>query len=159
MCIRDSSYEAHLKYSNANWLVAAKSVLGSNLTQASMLGGYGIKSKDTKTGKQEYASILNSSSWVNVVYGKKWKPGVFLGYIKNLGTGDAVTQLYGTGTDVDQLATVGAELTYNVAHWKFGLEYTFSSAWYGSMDTSNGKIKDTHSISNHRVVGVAMFMF
>lgn len=62
-------------------------------------------------------------------------------------------------TDVDQLTTVGAELTYNVAHWKFGLEYTFSSAWYGSMDTSNGKIKDTHSISNHRVVGVAMFMF
>ena len=153
------SYEAHLKYSNANWLVAAKSVLGSNLTQTSMLGGYGIKSKDAKTGKQEYASILNSSSWVNVVYGKKWKPGVFLGYIKNLGTGDSVTQLYGTGTDVDQLTTVGAELTYNVAHWKFGLEYTFSSAWYGSMDTSNGKIKDTHSISNHRVVGVAMFMF
>ena len=153
------SYEAHLKYSNANWLIAAKSVLGSNLTQTSMLGGYGIKSKDAKTGKQEYASILNSSSWVNVVYGKKWKPGVFLGYIKNLGTGDSVTQLYGTGTDVDQLTTVGAELTYNVAHWKFGLEYTFSSAWYGSMDTSNGKIKDTHSISNHRVVGVAMFMF
>ena len=87
------------------------------------------------------------------------EPGVFLGYIKNLGTGDSVTQLYGTGTDVDQLTTVGAELTYNVAHWKFGLEYTFSSAWYGSMDTSNGKIKDTHSISNHRVVGVAMFMF
>lgn len=153
------SYEAHLKYSSDNWFVAAKSVLGSNLTQTSMLGGYGIKSIDKRTGEQEYASILNSSTWLNVVYGRKWKPGVFLGYTKNLGTGDAVSRLYGTGTDVDQLVMAGAELTYNVAHWKFGLEYTLSSAWYGSMDASNGKIKDTHSISNHRIVGVAMFMF
>ncbi|WP_455584443.1 hypothetical protein [Bacteroides sp.] len=153
------SYEAHLKYTNENWFVAAKSILGSNLTQLSMLGGYGISSIDKRTGEQEYSSILNSSSWLNVVYGKKWKPGLFLGYIKNLGTGDAVTKLYGTGTDVDQLVTAGAELTYNVAHWKFGLEYTLSSAWYGSMDKYEGKIKDTHSICNHRIVGVAMFMF
>lgn len=153
------SYEAHLKYSHKDWFVAAKSVLGSNLTQVSMLGGYGVKSIDPQTGKQAYAPILNSSSWINVVYGKKWKPGIFFGYAKNLGTGEAVSQLYGTGTDVDQLTTAGAELTYNVAHWKFGVEYTFSTAWYGAMNPSNGKIKDTHSANNHRVVGVAMFVF
>lgn len=153
------SYEAHVRYTNKNWFIAAKSVLGSNLTQTSMLGGYGVKAIDKLTGEQEYASILNSSSWLNVVYGQKWKPGIFLGYTKNLGTGDAVTKLYGTGTDVDQVVMAGAELTYNVAHWKFGLEYTLSSAWYGSMDASNGKIKDTHSVCNNRIVGVAMFMF
>ena len=153
------SYEAHVRYTNKNWFIAAKSVLGSNLTQTSMLGGYGVKAIDKLTDEQEYASILNSSSWLNVVYGQKWKPGIFLGYTKNLGTGDAVTKLYGTGTDVDQVVMAGAELTYNVAHWKFGLEYTLSSAWYGSMDASNGKIKDTHSICNNRIVGVAMFMF
>lgn len=153
------SYEAHLRYTHKDWFVAAKSVLGRNLTQTSMLGGYGVKSVDTKTGKQEYASILNSASWLNVTYGKKWKPGIFLGYAKNLGTGDSVTKLYGTGTDVDQLVTAGAELTYNVAHWKFGLEYMLSSAWYGSLNTSNGKIADAHSIRNNRIVGVAMFMF
>ena len=46
-----------------------------------------------------------------------------------------------TGTDLNQLVTAGAELTYNVPHWKFGLEYTLSSAWYGSLNTSNGKFK------------------
>lgn len=153
------SYEAHLKYTNEDWLIAAKSIMGSNLTQVSMLGGYGIKSVDPRTGEQEYAPILNSSSWLNIVYGHKWKPGIFLGYMKNLGTGDAVTRLYGTGTDVGQLTTAGAELTYNVAHWKFGLEYTLSTAWYGSMDASNGRVKDTHSVCNNRIVGVAMFMF
>lgn len=155
------SYEAHVKYTNKNWFVGAKSVLGSNLTQASGLGGFGIKSIETKTGEQEYTPICFSSTWLNVVYGQKWKPGLFVGYSKNLGTSDALvsSKLYGTGTDLDQLVTAGGELTYNVPHWKFGLEYTLSSAWYGSLDKTNGKIRDTHAVCNNRIVAVAMFLF
>lgn len=153
------SYEIHAKYTSPLWYIAAKSVLGSNLTQTSMLGGYGIKSTDPHTGKQKYTPNRNSSSWLNIVYGKKWKPAIFLGYIKNLGTSDAVSKMYGTGVDVDQLASASAELTYNVPHWKFGIEYNFSSAWYGSLNPSNGKIKDTHSVSNNRLVATALFTF
>lgn len=159
------SYEAHVKYTNKDWFVGAKSVLGSNLTQASCLGGFGVKSVVERTGEQEYTPIRFSSSWFNVVYGRKWKPGVFVGYAKNLGTSDELyvkdgkAQLYGTGTNLDQLVTAGAELTYNVPHWKFGLEYTLSSAWYGSLNASNGKIRDTHAVCNNRIVAVAMFMF
>ena len=160
------SYEAHAKYTHKAWFIAAKSVLGSNLTQASGLGGFGIKSVDEHTGEQKYTPIRFSSSWLNVVYGKKWKPGIFVGYAKNLGTSDALyapdgtdAQVYGTGTNLDQLVTAGAELTYNVPHWKFGLEYTLSSAWYGSLNASNGKIRDTHAVCNNRIVAVAMFMF
>ena len=155
------SYEAHVKYTNTKWVIGAKSVLGSNLTQASGLGGFGIKSVDERTGKQKYTPIRFSSSWLNVVYGQKWKPGIFVGYAKNLGTSDALVseKLYGTGTNLDQLMTAGAELTYNVPHWKFGLEYTLSSAWYGSLKQSNGKITDTHAVCNNRIVAVAMFMF
>ena len=155
------SYEAHVKYTNTKWFIGAKSVLGSNLTQASGLGGFGIKSVDERTGKQKYTPIRFSSSWLNVVYGQKWKPGIFVGYAKNLGTSDALVseKLYGTGTNLDQLMTAGAELTYNVPHWKFGLEYTLSSAWYGSLKQSNGKITDTHAVCNNRIVAVAMFMF
>lgn len=132
------SYEAHVKYTNKDWFVGAKSVLGSNLTQASGLGGFGVKSVNERTGEQKYTPIRFSSSWLNVVYGQKWKPGVFVGYAKNLGTSDELyapdgkAQLYGTGTNLDQLVTAGAELTYNVPHWKFGLEYTLSSGmvWF-----------------------------
>ena len=155
------SYEAHVKYTNKNWFIGAKSVLGSNLTQASGLGGFGIKHIDNKTKEQEYTPIRFSSSWLNVVYGQKWKPGIFVGYAKNLGTSDELVseKLYGTGTNLDKLVTAGAELTYNVPHWKFGVEYTLSSAWYGKLDKSDGKIIDTHSVSNNRIVAVAMFMF
>lgn len=157
--ITSLSYEVHMKYNSEKWLVAAKSVLGSNLTQTSMLGGYGIKSIDPRTGEQEYSPNRNSSSWINIVYGKTWKPTIFFGYMKNLGTSDAVTNMYGTGTNVDQLLSGTAELTYNVPHWKLGVEYNLTSAWYGSLNHSNGKVVDTHSVSNNRLVATALFMF
>jgi hypothetical protein len=154
------SYEAHLKYQKDKWFVAAKSVLGSNFTHTSMLGGYGIKSQDAKTGEREYTPFRNSSNWINIVYGKKWKPGIFLGYIKNLGTADDMvsTTYYGTGTNIDKLMTGTFELTYNVPHWKIGAEYNYTEAYYGTTQ-KDGKVKDTHSVGNNRLVLSATYSF
>ena len=154
------SYEAHLKYQKDKWFVAAKSVLGANFTHTSMLGGYGIKSEDAKTGEREYTPFRNSSNWINVVYGKKWKPGIFLGYIKNLGTADDMvsTTYYGTGTNIDKLMTGTFELTYNVPHWKIGAEYNYTEAYYGTTQ-KDGKVKDTHSVGNNRLVLSATYSF
>ena len=154
------SAEAHVKYSGNDWLVAAKSVLGSNFTQASGVGGYGIKSVDARTGEQEYSPVRVSSTWINVAYGKKLRPGVFLGYLKNLGASDDVSGVLGTGIGdgLDQLVSASAELTYNLPHWKFGVEYVASTAWYGSL-VQDARIEDTHSVTNHRVVFTALFQF
>ena len=81
--ITSVSGEVHVKYTTPMWYFAAKSTLASNLTQTSMLGGYGVCNVDTITGKQYYTPIRTSSSWINVVWGKKWKVGVFGGYMKN----------------------------------------------------------------------------
>ena len=153
------SGEVHMKYTSPLWYIAAKSVLGSNLTQTSMLGGYGVKSVDEVTGEQKYSHNRNSSSWVNVVYGKKWKGGVFFGYMKNLGTDDAVSKMYGTGTNVDQLISGSAEITYNIPHWKIGVEYNYTSAYYGDLNPSNGKIINTHSVGNNRIVASVLYTF
>lgn len=153
------SYEAHVKYNANNWFMAAKSTLGSNLTHVSMLGGYGVTDVDNVTGEQKYTPIKNSATWVNVVYGKTWRPGLFFGYMKNLGTSKEVSTLYGTGTDVDKIMTGTAELTYNLPKWKVGCEYNYTTAWYGSLNNSNGKIINTHSVANNRVVLSATYMF
>ena len=55
-----------------------------------MLGGYAVTSVDPRTEEQEYTPYRHSMTWLNVVYGKKWKPGIFVGYLKNLGTGKAI---------------------------------------------------------------------
>lgn len=154
------SPEAHFKYTGNNLMVAAKTILASNLTQVSMLGGYGITAINEQTGEQTYTPFKHSMTWLNVVYGKKWKPGFFVGYMKNLGTGkELVGKTYGVGLDVDQLLTASAQLTYNLPHWKIGAEYGPSTAWYGTTNRENGKVTDTHSVTNHRVLGVLIYLF
>lgn len=154
------SAEAHFKYTGSRLFVAAKTLLASNLTHASMIGGFGVTSLDPRTGRQEYAPYRHSMTWVNVVYGKKWKPGFFLGYMKNMGTTDPLAgDSYGVGLDLDQLLTVNVQCTYNLPHWKIGMEYGPSTAWYGTTDEDTGKVLNTHSVTNHRVLGVLIYMF
>ena len=152
------SYEAHVKYQKESFLLAAKSVLGSNLTQTSTVGGYGITATDPVTGEQEYTPLKTSHTWVNVMYGKKLRGGLFGGYLKNLGATEKVNGLIGAGLDLDQLATATAEISYNLPNWKFGVEYSYCNAWYGSND-EKGKVVDTHRVDNHRIVAVALFQF
>lgn len=156
--ITSLSYEAYVKYQKESFLLAAKSVLGSNLTQTSTVGGYGITATDPVTGEQEYTPLKTSHTWVNVMYGKKWRGGLFGGYLKNLGATEKVSGLIGTGLNLDQLATATAEVSYNLPNWKFGLEYSYCNAWYGSND-EKGKVVDTHRVDNHRIVAVALFQF
>ena len=154
------SGEAHVKYTKEDWLISAKTVLGTNLTQTSTVGGYGITSIDEVTGKQQYSPLRTSSTWVNVAYGKKWRPALFFGYLKNLGaTKEVPYGALGTGTTLDQLFTGTAELTYNIPHWKFGAEYSLCNAWYGDEFDAKAKAINSHSILNHRIVLVALFQF
>lgn len=152
------SGEAHVKYTHDKLMLAAKTVLSSNLTQTSTIGGYGITSTDLRTGEQQYTPLRVSHTWISAMYGKKWRGGVFAGYLKNLGAKDEVTGILGTGTDIDQLATATAELTYNLPHWKFGAEYSWTGACYGE-NNAKGKVVDTHLVKNNRIVFTALFQF
>lgn len=154
------SGEAHLKYKNNDWLVAAKTVLGTNLTQTSTVGGYGITRIDEVTGEQEYAPLRTSGTWVNVAYGKKWRPAVFFGYLKNLGASENIPYgTLGTGTSLDELFTGTAELTYNIPHWKIGAEYSACKAWYGDEFSEKAKALHAHGVANHRVVITVNYQF
>lgn len=156
------SYEAHLKYSGRNFTFAAKSLMASALDHTALLGGYGVCSVDDKTGEQGYTPFRHSTTWLNFTYGKRWKPSLFIGYTKNLGTGKSLVstdKLYGMGLDIDQLLTFNVNLSYNLPHWQFGFEYCPATAWYGTTDLANGRVGDTSAVTNHRILGLIMYYF
>ena len=156
------SYGAHLKYSGRNYTFAAKTLMASALDHTALLGGYGVSSVDSRTGEQGYTPFRHSTTWVNFAYGTKWRPGVFVGYTKNLGTGKSLVsadKVYGMGLDIDQLITVSLNVSYNLPHWKFGFEYCPATAYYGTTDLESGRIEQTHAITNHRILGLMMYYF
>lgn len=153
------SAEAHLKFTHERFLLSAKSVLGTNLTQTSTVGGYGITSVDPRTGEQTYTPLRTSATWLNVAYGKTWRPALFFGYLKSLGASTEVSDVLGTGTNLDQLLNATAELTYNRSNWKLGAEYSLCNAWYGDEFSAKAKALSSHTVMNHRVVMTAIYQF
>lgn len=156
------SYEAHARYSGRNFSVAAKTIMASALDQTALIGGYGIKTIDPANGKQAYTPFRHSTSWVNITYGTKWKPGLFIGYTKNLGTNDPLVspdKVYGLGLTIDQLLTCNATLSYNLPNWMIGFEYCPATAWYGEICPQTGKVVNSYPVTNHRVLGVVMYYF
>ena len=154
------SAEAHVKYRAPMWTASAKTLFANNLTQTCMLGGFGVTDTDPRTGQREYTPFRHSATWFNFVYGQKWQPGIFLGYMKNLGTGKPVTgETYGVGLDIDQLFASYWQISYNVKAWKVGVEFSTATAYYGKMDNADGRIRDAHSVTNYRLLGVVVFSF
>lgn len=155
------SCEAHIRYKTPKWYIAAKTLLASCLDHTALLGGYGISRIDPITGEQEYTPIRHSTSWLNITYGTRWKGHLFAGYTKKLGSDRALATdvQYGMGLNIDQLCSFNVAVSYNLPHWQIGLEYVPTTAWYGDTDLTNGRVINTHSVTNHRLLGLIMYYF
>jgi hypothetical protein len=156
-----TSFMAQVQYKTRSFFIAGKTTLASNLAHTQMPGGYGIASVDAATGRQTYTALRHSASWLNLTYGNKWRGGLYLGYSKNLGTDRALLNktFYGSGPDIDRLTAALISFSYNLPHWKAGIEYSLTTAWYGDADLRNGKVSNASPVSNHRVLGLIMYLF
>ena len=152
------NFQLYVRYRKGLFTASGKTTLNQNFTQSNTLGGYGVTSKNSVTGEQRYAPLRIWQSWANVLYVSKWRGGVFGGYIKNFGAPKPITDIIGTGTNIDQMFTLSAMLTYNIPNWRFGFEYSYTRAFYGFNDTY-GKVRDTHGVGNHRPYATVMYSF
>lgn len=155
------TYGAYVRYAEQNFSFAAKSFLASGIDNSSVLGGYGMSKMDTANGEYEYSPFRHSLSWMNLTVGSTWKGGLFLAYAKNLGTSDELTSplVYGKGLNIDQLYSVNPNFSYNKGNWKIGIEYCLRTAYYGTIDLKDGQVRDTHSVTNHRLLGLLVYNF
>jgi hypothetical protein len=156
------SYDLHAKYTYQKLYLSGKTLLASNQTHNAMIGGFGVAKIDDRTGKQEYTPFRHSTSWLNAVYGTKYQGGFFAGYTKNLGTSKSLIstdKLYGSGLNIDQFVNLSLFFRYVLPHWNIGLEYTLATAWYGETNLRDGKSKNTHDVSNHRIESVFTYTF
>jgi len=157
------SFGAYAGYSHNLLSIKAKSILGENLSGATLLGGFGITKKDEITGEQEYTNFRHSSSWLNITYGKKYQGGLFAGYTKNLGSQDALISpdVYGEGMNMNELYRLCGTFSYNIPKFSIGLEYEFTTAVYGVGDRnlSNGLFNETRNVQGNRILGVICYSF
>jgi len=123
------------KYKKEKLEVKASLMYSQNMTDAIMIGGYGVATYDSVTGKETYTSLSGINSWLNIIYGKKLKVGIFGGYFQNLGSADefySANLLWSRGSNIDHLYRIMPALTYQMKNLRVGIEFEYNIAGYGT---------------------------
>lgn len=160
-------------YSRHKWNIKMKSVLTQNCSHLNMMSGYGVTDKNGD-GSYDYAPLMGTSTYLDVFYGKKIKYGIYAGFFKNLGATEDLANMQTDNTkpakyytyykgkngknDLDQMCRIVPSVSYNLKHFNIGVQYELTTAFYGTMQ-KDGRVRDTHSVTNHRVCGMVKYNF
>lgn len=151
----------YAQYHQSKLMVKGKAVLGQNLSDHTMFGGYG-KAQDA-SGTEFYTNMNSLTSWINVLYGSTWQVGILGGFSGLLGTDHPMHAnaqgnftYYGRGYyTADQILLrqslrIAPTVFYNLPKLSVGIEYNLTQAIFGKIQ-SDGSTNDDYSVNNHRV--------
>ncbi len=154
--ISSFSSAVYYKYKSDKWLVQAKGIFGTNLTDFIMLGGYAVKSISPDNDERTYTPIQTFGTWGQFLYGNNLKAGIFAGFTKNMGTLSEIgspesNPVYMRGIGIDYVYRVSPRISYQVGKTRFATEFELTSAAYGTPDNkliSN----DSEPFNNYRIL-------
>jgi hypothetical protein len=158
---------AYGKYSQGKLMMLLKGYYGQNMAHLTLIGGYGVATYNAQNGHETYTNYSSYSTLFNITYGTKWKPGLLVGYLKNLGTADALVNksgkadTWGLGTNIMNMYRVSPSLSYCVPKFMLTAEYELTTANYGvgQFSYSDGLYSDTHAATNNGVRLIMTYYF
>lgn len=157
--VESVSLTAFGKMSYGNFLFKFQSVLGQNLSDHTMAGGYAVET--IQPGEPtRYINLNHFFTWVDVSYRlKDYEAGFFGGWIRNLGTRrPATSRFYGRGENIAYAWRAAPRLGYYTGPLSLWLEVEYTTAAYGLPD-NRYKIASPQAVGNLRVQGVASYVF
>jgi hypothetical protein len=159
------------QYVKNMFTIRAKAVYGQNMNHLTIPGGYGVKSVEASTGAMTYTPYNTLTSFINMVYGKKYQVGFFGGYLKNLGTSDALHNFGNSNSpaavtpglvpNVASIYRVAPHFAINVSKLRLVFEYELTSAEYGTgkINLNDGLYGSKVNSTNHRGQLMMMYSF
>ena len=176
--LRSLSFVGYSQYVKNKFILKAKVVLGQNMTHLNIPGGYGVRTVDRATGGMTYTPYNSMTSFINAVYGAKYQVGIFAGYMKNLGTDDALynftpatptpltvnPQSVVTPGLVPQVASIyriAPSFAINISKLRLVFEYELTSAAFGqgNINIGDGLYENSIDVTNHRGQLMMMYSF
>jgi len=155
------SFTGYFKFNADPFLIKSQTVYGPNLADLMMIGGYAVRATNAADGQEEYTGIKVLSTWAEIIYGKELEFGLFGGYSKNLGADENISgSYYGRATNIDNLFRISPRIQWNSGKSRISTELEYTSAAYGKNNNSNkGKVIDTKSVSNLRLLFAVYYFF
>jgi hypothetical protein len=151
------------KYRGKNWSLAGKAILGQNMTEHLLLGGYALAIIDTTTSSLKYTPSTHLFTWANLIVYPQGKPGrrigLFAGYAKNLGTNiPNLGVFYGRGYDIAAMYRFSGFLAWRQGPVELSCELEYTRAFYGTPDNF-ALVQNTYGVGNFRPLICAFYFF
>ncbi|MDO9594069.1 MAG: hypothetical protein Q7J19_03645 [Lutibacter sp.] len=134
----------------------AEAIYGQNMSDILQIGGFG-------TANGDYVNNDTFTAWTefNADFSETMEWGLFGGYTKNGGYGEAITYTNGfLGNSVESAFRVSPRIGWKSGKMKIGIEGEFTSAQYGSID-ANGDMNTAgvDAVHNFRLLTTAIYNF
>jgi hypothetical protein len=134
-------------------------LMGRNLTDHLMLGGYAVKELDAETGRETYLPTGVMSFWTDVSFAGKIAGGCFAGYTANRGAdGEIKGKTYGRGDNIDNIYRIAPRIVVSSEKTQLAAELEYTAAAFGTPD-NKGKVRNTTTITNIRLLLAAYYYF
>jgi hypothetical protein len=150
------SYTGFLKVNTEHISARAQGVYAQNAYDILLIGGYGVKEiTNIQTGEKEFSNLNTISVWGDVqTTGDKIRLGIFCGYTKNMGAGNAMSgPFYARGVDIASVYRISPRVVYMREPVSLSLEGEYTTANYGKANGDmKGGVTDTNSVANVRTV-------
>lgn len=155
------------RYKSKNMTYKLEAIYGQNVTDLMMLGGYAVRDiRDTAKDHRDYTTLNNMTFWAELhTNGKKWQPGIFLGYTKNMGSLKNIyewnnsSSFYTRGRDIDYVYRVSPRIIFNAGKVRLTGEIEYTAAGYGDSVNSLGEVQNTENVVNTRFLFAAYYFF
>jgi len=150
---------------SGNFTAKAKVIVGQNLTEHCIIGGYAITPKD------EYIPYNSLTSYIHFNYGKIHQLGLMLGYTENFGPSKSLpigSKFYGFGVAnmnadnermINNIFRIVPTYSYNIKNWRLGVELEYTNAGWGKRSNDNGTIMKLDRSDNYRIYAILMYTF
>ncbi|MFO7863155.1 MAG: hypothetical protein R6U85_04075 [Salinivirgaceae bacterium] len=143
------------KVRHGKFCAKAKTIVGQNLTDHLMLGGYAVRHRNAVTGEESYTASNHSFSWLNIEYGKAFVGGLLMGYSHNLGFSSNIIpneNIYARGSNIEYLYRVSPYLKWQSERLELWAETEITTAAYGDINYNDlGKVQNSSEVTNVRV--------
>ncbi len=157
---------AYLVFNWEHFTLRNKFIFAQNGSDMDVIGGYAVHCIDPINDNREYTNINAIGWWMDFDVRKQesFIPGLFIGYIKNLGARETILQnvvdsegiiterrIFGLGTDIDNVFRVSPRFRWINSKFEFGAEVEYTRAAYGTINDC-GEVEDTDPVANTRLM-------
>lgn len=148
-----------------------KGYYAQNATDFDGFGGYAVSTIDSFNDQRTYTNLNCAAAWFDcdLTRHKTFKPGLFFGFVKNLGANETVIpnllnedgtikekRIFGQGTNVRTVIRISPRFRWKIKNFELGAEIEYTRAAYGTINEC-GDIGNTVPVSNVRILAALYY--